>query len=66
MYSVRTSASEAPMEEILMNPCTPGVDGNASENPYQKRGMLLCGHTIPVEKKRMRLKKAKQSRGDTL
>lgn len=65
-YSLRTSASEAPIEETLTNPCTPGVEGKIWEKPYQNPGILLCGHTMPEAKKRMRLKKAKQSRGETL
>lgn len=45
-----TSASVAPISVILTNPLTPNVDGKSHEKPFQKIGMLLEGHEMPLAK----------------
>ena len=48
LSSCCTSAKEAPISVILTKPLMPNVDGNSHEKPFQKIGMLLAGHEMPL------------------
>ena len=48
LSSCCTSSSVAPISVILTYPLMPKVEGNTHEKPFQKIGMLLAGHEIPL------------------
>ena len=48
LSSCCTSSKVAPISVILTKPLIPNVEGNSHEKPFQKIGMLLAGHDIPL------------------
>ena len=41
----------APISVIRTKPLIPKVEGNSHEKPFQKIGMLLAGHEMPLANK---------------
>ena len=66
MYSNSTSWSVAPIVFIFTNPWMPNVDGKMYEKSFQYQGTDEAGHDMPEANNRIRDKKMKMTKEDSL